>query len=178
MFVVEITFPPINLKTSLLFEKKTYRSLRHASIELKVSYYFLYNCYHKQHNNQFTRFFNIYRVDRNGNKLDYKPPKKKKKRSDDLKQFKKTKLSQKRQKTETETKTQVRDKTEEEEHGCTHRQQYQPQQWPQRLVSKDFPHHRQRCGHDEKHNAKDDDTEQYVSKTIRCNQWKLWSFTN
>ncbi len=151
MFAIEITFPPTNIKTSPVF-KRTYRSLRHASIKLDVSYYFLYNCYHQQHNNQFTRFFKIYRVDQKGNRLNYRSPKKKNKKKHGLKQLliKKRIVNKKQKRNETETETKI-DKTQQDGDG-------------------------QRCGDDEKHNGKDDDTKQYVSKTSRSNQWKLWSF--
>ncbi len=143
MFVVEINFPPL----SSLF-KKTYRSLRHASIELKVSYYFFYNCYHHQHNNQFTRFFTIYRVDENNNQLEYKPPKKKRISNNDLKQFvrKPQNANKRSKKIKTKTKLQVK-KTRQDE-------------WvPER-----------------RNDRKEHDTNKHVTEKTGCSHWKLWSF--
>ena len=151
MFVVEITFP--SCSTSSLF-KKTYRSLRHASIELKVSYYFLYNCYHHQHKNQFTRFFKIYRVDGNGDKLEYRSPKKKNK-NNDLKQLVRNKPNSKLKKcNKSKTKIQLnrKKKIKEESHN----------EW----VSNGEV------------NSEEHDTSEHVSKKTWCGHWKLWSFGN
>ncbi len=122
MFCVQINFPPTSSSISSLF-KKTYRSLRHASIELNVSYYFLYNCYHKQHKNQFTRFFNIYRVDENNNKLKYKLPKKKNKKrknTNDLKHLVRNKpIKTGKKSKKTKTKNQVKKKESAQDEWVT-----------------------------------------------------------
>lgn len=166
MFIVEVNFPPNqNLKCSScssLFKKK-YRSLRHASLELKVSYYFLYNCYHRQHNNQFTSFFNIYRVDDKGNKLQYKPPKKKKRKNPhDLKQLRKPlnnfKPNKKCKKTKTKTKTKIQVKGKGKGKGKRLELQYE---WISGKI-----------------NSEEHNTQQHVPQKTRCNQWKLWSFNS
>jgi hypothetical protein len=53
---------------------KYFKSLRHAAINLQTSYYFLYNCYHKRHNNQFSKFFTVHEVDGDGVTMPYRKP--------------------------------------------------------------------------------------------------------
>lgn len=55
MIQVCIFFPLIMENT---FEN-TYKSIRQASIELGLSYYFLYNCFHCKHRNQFRKFIKV-----------------------------------------------------------------------------------------------------------------------
>lgn len=153
MFTVEISFPPhedlqSSTSSSSLF-KKTYRSLRHASIELKVSYYFLYNCYHLQHNNQFTRFFKIYRVDKKGNKLPYRLPKKKKNKN--LKQLS-IKTSDNIKKRKKNNKNQVSKKHKKKKN-----------------IEQD-----ERVSNGEV-NTEEHDTGKHVPKKTWCGHWKLWS---
>ena len=70
MFRVRIFYPPAMTAPVV----KYYKSLRHAAINLKTSYYFLYNCYHKRHSNQFSSFFTVHEVDGDGVPLPYREP--------------------------------------------------------------------------------------------------------
>lgn len=58
LFKIDICIPFISKETSTFF----YKSLREASLELNLSYYFLYNCYHDLHHNQFSVYFKIIKV--------------------------------------------------------------------------------------------------------------------
>lgn len=70
MFRVTIFYPPA-MTTPVV---KYYKSLRHASMNLQTSYYFLYNCYHRRHNNQFSQFFDVQEVDGDGRTMPYRKP--------------------------------------------------------------------------------------------------------
>ena len=76
-FKVEVYYPHLMSKVKV----ETYKSLREASKDLNTTYYFLYNCYHKKHNNQFSKFYRISRINAAGNELCYRPPKKHNQRS-------------------------------------------------------------------------------------------------
>lgn len=41
-----------------------FKSIRQAALELGFSYYFLYNCFHQKHDNQFKKFISITKCDR------------------------------------------------------------------------------------------------------------------
>lgn len=71
MFEIKIFFPKL-MENAITFR---FKSLRAASIGLDVSYYFLYNCYHEKHKNQFTSFFRINKMSVNGEYLPYGRPK-------------------------------------------------------------------------------------------------------
>ena len=59
MFRVEVYMKSVMVRPVV----KYYKSLREASLDLGTSYYFLYNCYHRKHHNQFSSFFSVVEVD-------------------------------------------------------------------------------------------------------------------
>lgn len=68
MFEVVTNFPKCEVedqKYDHTNAAKIFKSIRQASHELGLSYYFLWNCYHKKHHNQFSRFVNVRKISGN-----------------------------------------------------------------------------------------------------------------
>ena len=70
-FEVQFFLPPFMSYPSYAY----FTSINAAAKSLNVSYYFLYNCYHQTHHNQFAKFFKITKMDPStGKYLPYSAP--------------------------------------------------------------------------------------------------------